>query len=75
MKYEDKLELGENSMQGCSLCGRKIPQNIQRVSFEFKTNFGKSYKRLCGYCIKKLYEELDLKAIEAMEEKIVEGEI
>lgn len=54
--YKQFLTTHTNNLQKCSLCRRSIPKELKRINFEYKSEYGYSYKRICLYCIKKLAE-------------------
>ena len=52
------ISLGENSKQVCSICLNNIKKDMFRISFPYKTRFGKFYKRICEYCVLDIGEKI-----------------
>lgn len=53
-----ELVFGDNNLSKCTRCGNQIPKEIERVSYSYKTRYGKSYHRFCGLCILELSEKI-----------------
>jgi len=70
-RYRNRLNKGENGRQVCSVCSKTIPKDIDRISFEYRTQWGYSHKRICSYCIEQLYLELDKDSLEKWKEKML----
>lgn len=75
MNYKEKLKIGNNNGERCSCCGRTIPKEVGRITFDYSTRWGTSYKRLCGLCIQRLYKALDKKPIKVWEKRVIKGEV
>jgi len=71
MKIEDRLYTYENSREKCSICGRNIPEDVDRISFDYRTHWGSSYIRVCGMCILTLSESINKKPIERWNDKLM----
>jgi hypothetical protein len=49
--FKMEFTIGENNLQKCQECEKSIPKDVQRISFSYKTRYGRSYIRICALCI------------------------
>jgi len=75
MKYKKCLEVHTNSRCVCSICGRCIPKDVERISLGYRGAYSYNYKRICGLCILELSKELDLKSVEEWKDKMMVEEL
>ena len=75
VNYKSCLKTHTNNREECSLCKRKIPKDVERVSFLYRSRYSYSHKRICGLCILKLSTLLDLKSVNEWKEKIMVEEL
>jgi len=68
-----------NGMEQCSICGKKIPKDILRMSFSYEGYYpGLRYVRICGLCLIKLAKRVqdeNAEEIQKWMEKLVVDEI
>ncbi len=75
-KCKGELKKGENDKQKCSMCGRWIPKEVERISLSYYGSYGgNNHKRICGLCLSQLYEVLDKKAVENWKLKLITNEL
>jgi len=55
INYNDRLIIGKNGREVCSLCKKTIPANMKRISFSSQGMYGSTkYTRLCAECLVEL---------------------
>lgn len=76
MDYKELLNLAENNRQKCSVCGKQIPKEIERIKLDYINRYGGScYKRVCSRCILLLSKVIDKKQIKKWNEILIEEQI
>ena len=75
MEIKDLLKIANTGQEKCSVCGRTIPKDVQRISFPYNTRYGVSYKRVCALCILKLSKDVNKKPIKKWKEMLVLKEL
>jgi hypothetical protein len=76
MNYKDHLVFWKDSRQHCSLCGKSIHKDAERISHHCGRNTygGQINFRLCSYCIYKLNESLDKESLrKEIERRVVDS--
>lgn len=75
MMKEEMFQYGDNNRQKCSLCGKRIPRYIKRISIYYRSRYGWNYKRICAKCICELSDMVDRETVESWKEKILAEEL
>jgi hypothetical protein len=72
---EGWLETAENNRQMCSICGRTIPKDVQRISLSYRSRYGTGYKRICGLCILTYSRKVNKKPLKKWMDKLIVDEL
>jgi hypothetical protein len=62
-KYDAVFKEYHNNKQKCSLCNRRIPKYIKRVSISYKSEWGWQEKRVCEHCINEFAKHINQKSL------------
>jgi len=74
-KIKEKLKKYDNGLQQCNGCKRKIPADVDRISFGYSTQWGSGSIRICSLCFETLHRNSDKKALRKWKRKLVVEEI
>jgi len=66
---------GASSRAGCSICCKKIPEDVVRMEYRYHDGAFQKTFRICGLCLKRMSKKVNNKALNDWALKITAEEI